>query len=207
MNMNNKEKITDQYNKIATWFDQARNKDLFEKEYLDLIISFVSSGSVLDLGCGTGEPLAKFFIEKDYKLVGIDGSQKMIDLCNLRFKHFSNAQFFVADMRNLRLEEQFDIIIAWDSFFHLEADDQRLMFKIFKSHIKAGGILAFTSGAEAGEVWGDNGGENLYHASLSASEYKKLLKENNFELIKHEIEDPKCGGHTIWVARNCLKSR
>lgn len=45
-------------------------------------------------------------------------------------------------------------------------------YDIFIQHLNDGGILMFTTGSEAGEIWSDNGGENLYHASLSPDEYK-----------------------------------
>jgi hypothetical protein len=75
------------------------------------------------------------------------------------------------------------------------------MFKTFVSHLKSGGVLLFTSRPEEGEVWGDNGGENLYHASLSPNEYKKLLKLYGFVLVEYKISDPECGEATIWFAR------
>jgi len=191
--------VCESYEKIAAWFDEHRSKDLMEKEYLDLIIqSIPSRGTILDLGCGTGEPLAKFFIERGYQVTGIDGSQKMIDFCQ---KRFSNGHFFVKDMRGLNLAQKFDAVIAWDSFFHLNHEDQRSMFPIFEAHIKPSGILVFTGGPQEGEVWSNNGGENLYHASLSTDEYTQLLRRHHFEVIAHKIEDPNCGDHTVWVAR------
>ena len=79
-------KVYKVYDKIFDWFDQHRNKDLMESYYLNLILDNVpASGKVLDLGCGTGEPLAKFFIEKGFKITGVDGSKKMIEICKKRF--------------------------------------------------------------------------------------------------------------------------
>jgi len=75
------------------------------------------------------------------------------------------------------------------------------MFKIFEDHINPHGILLFTSGPSAGEAWGDNNGENLYHTSLNASEYQDLLSNHHFEIIKHTIEDKNCRGATVWVAQ------
>jgi len=46
------------YNKISVWFDENRPQDLYEKKYLDPLISLLGEGaSVLDLGCGTGKPI------------------------------------------------------------------------------------------------------------------------------------------------------
>lgn len=93
------------------------------------------------------------------------------------------------------------MVIAWHSFFHLSGEDQRKMFKVFRDHMKKGAVLLFTSGAEEGEIWGNNGGENLYHASLSPQEYKILLKNHGFVLLEHKSEDPECGGATVWLVR------
>ncbi len=49
----------------------------------------------------------------------------------------------------------------------LNKDCQRNIFKIFEKHIEPNGILVLTSGPEELEAWSDNGGEMLYHASLS----------------------------------------
>lgn len=192
------------YNKIGEWFDQNRSKNLIEKEYLDLVVKEISASSeILDLGCGAGYPIAKFFIEKNYNLTGVDGSEKMMDLFLKKFPpaKFPNANFILADMREIKLRQKFDAIIAWDSFFHLTPDDQRQMFAIFASHIKPRGMLLFTSGPKAGEIWSDNNGENLYHASLSKKEYQELFEKFGFELVHHKEEDPDCQGHTVWVGR------
>lgn len=204
MSKHNKEKVYESYDEIVQWFDDARTKTLMESEYLNLIAKSVpAAGAILDLGCGTGEPIAQFFIDKGFKITGVDGSKKMIELCK---KRFPDERWIVCDMREVNLQEQFDAILAWHSFFHLDQNSQREMFKIFESHIKPNGILAFTSGEEEGEVWSDNGGQQLYHASLSTSEYETLLKAASFSILIHKVRDPECGEATVWVARKAKSS-
>lgn len=199
MSKMNKTKVYEVYEKIIDWFDDARTKSLMESEYLNLIVKTIpQEGSILDLGCGTGEPIAQFFIEKGFKVTGVDGSKKMIELCK---KRFPSERWVVYDMREINLHQQFDAILAWHSFFHLDHDSQRNMFKVFESHIKPGGILAFTSGDEEGEVWSDNGGQQLYHASLSTKEYNSLLESSSFKVLVHKVRDPECGEATVWVAQ------
>lgn len=54
-----KQTVLSIYDDIAEWFDCARNKSLFERSWLDFLLSHLSeNASVLDLGCGTGEPIA-----------------------------------------------------------------------------------------------------------------------------------------------------
>jgi hypothetical protein len=106
-----------------------------------------------------------------------------------------------ADMRRLLLGRRFAGIIAWDSYFHLTPSDQRAMFPIFVAHSAPGAMLMFTSGPEAGVSIGTFQGEALYHASLDPQEYAALLLEHSFVLLSHVVEDPDCGGRTIWLAR------
>lgn len=197
--MSNKDKVYESYDKIVDWYDGARSRELFEKPYLDLCLAEIKSeAKILDLGCGTGDPIGRYYIEKNYSYTGVDASKNMIALARSRFPQ---AKFVICDMRELDLKEKYDLVIAWHSFFHLPQDDQRKMFKTFENHIEDNGVLMFTSDAYAGEIWGDNGGENLYHASLSAEEYKKLLKEHHFKVIIHKVEDENCGDATIWVCK------
>ncbi|WP_462095337.1 class I SAM-dependent methyltransferase, partial [Legionella pneumophila] len=95
----------------------------------------------------------------------------------------------------------FDAVIAWHSFFHLPHDDQRKTLKSLASLVEQNGLLIFTSGPGYGEVWGDNGGYDLYHASLSSEEYTQILLECHFKVLVHNIRDPECGEATVWVAQ------
>ena len=104
-------------------------------------------------------------------------------------------------MRSLDLEQQFDAIVAWDSFFHLAQHDQRVMFDVFARHTAPGAPLLFTSGAEDGIAMGEMYGHELFHASLDTAEYRALLWSHGFEVLLHRIEDPDCGNHTVWLAQ------
>lgn len=187
------------YEKIAKWYDEHRTKDLMEREYLEFVLQHLPEhSSILDLGCGTGEPMAQYFIEKGHHITGVDAAQQMLDMCKRRFP---NMTWIKADMRQIHLEKRFDAIIVWDSLFHLNANDQRSMFAIFQEHIKPSGILLFTSGPEEGEIWGQMDGCDFYHASLSPKEYQELLKQYSFKVLLHRIEDPNCGEHTVWIVQ------
>jgi hypothetical protein len=74
------------------------------------------------------------------------------------------------------------------------------MFQRFEEHLNPNGILLFTSGTEHGESWAENGGENLFHASLDTSEYERLLQKHHFQVLEHTMNDPDCGGATVWMA-------
>ena len=186
------------YNRIAKWFSENRYTGLLEKNHLDSLIEHLPvEGTVLDLGCGTGKPILEYLLSKNLKVTGVDASSEMLEIAKT---NFPLTELILQDMRLLDLIRKFDAIIAWDSFFHLSTADQPAMFQIFEKHLNRNGILLFTSGPEHGEAWGINGGENLFHASLDPEEYKRLLRDHHFKVLKHVVNDPDCGGATIWMA-------
>ena len=193
-------RIIDLYQRKARdWIERRGRTRLFEKPWLDRFRALLTpAGPILDLGCGSAEPMARYLIELDHPVVGVDSSPAMIDVCQ---RHFPRQEWVVADMRKLALQRKFSGILAWDSFFHLCHDEQRNMFPVFRAHASPQAALMFTSGPAHGEAIGSFAGEPLYHASLDAAEYRSLLDRNGFRVVSHTVEDPGCGGHTIWLAQ------
>ncbi len=190
--------VCGKYDRIAGRFDAGRGRGLMERQYLEAMTARLpGGGSVLDLGCGAGEPLAGYFIRKGFKITGVDGAPAMIAMCRERFPAM---EWLVGDMRGLALGRRFDAVLAWDSFFHLSMDEQRAIFPVFGAHLKPGGLLLFTSGPDEGGAGGEMYGESFGYCSLSPTEYRKLLAGQGLEVLLHKAEDPACGGHTVWLA-------
>ncbi|MGE7471075.1 class I SAM-dependent DNA methyltransferase [Bosea sp. NPDC003192] len=191
--------IVSLYARHAAAYDRQRGRKLMEARWLDRFLALLPARpSVLDIGCGMGEPIARHLIEQGCAVTGIDSSAPLIALCRERFPQ---QDWRVADMRELALGRCFDGLIAWDSFFHLTPVAQRRMFPLFREHAADGAVLLFTSGPAHGEAIGSFEGEPLYHGSLDPAEYRALLAENGFAVAVHLVEDPDCGGHTVWLAR------
>lgn len=187
------------YERHATAFDRDRGKRLVERAWFEQFRQVMTEGAdVLDLGCGSGEPVARYLVEKGHRVTGVDSSPTLIGLCRLRFP---NQTWIAGDMRDVSLSRRFGGIVAWNSFFHLTPDDQRRMFAIFRDHAEPEAALMFTSGPGAGEAIGAYQGEALYHASLDTAEYQALLAAHGFSVVHHVVEDQDCGGLTVWLAR------
>ena len=194
------EGIIDLYQRKALdWIESRARTKLIEKPWLDRFRALLPpAGPILDLGCGSAEPMAAYLIGLGHPVTGVDSSSTMIEVCR---KHFPKQEWIVADMRRLALQRQFSGILAWDSFFHLSYDDQRRMFPLFREHAAPNAALMFTSGPVHGEAIGSFAGEPLYHASLAPAEYRSLLDQNGFRVVVYIAEDPDCGGHNIWLAQ------
>lgn len=187
------------YDLIADWFDANRGRSGMEAPYLARICDTKSAdGTVLDIGCGAGEPIAKYFIDHGWQVTGVDLSNALLAKSRARFP---DHVWIHADMRNLSLGRMFDAVLAWDSFFHLTAEDQRAMFTVFAAHLKAGGLLLFNTGTSAGTAYGDMEGHSFHHASLDVEEYRSLLAKHGFMVMLCDIDNPDCGGRTVWLAK------
>ncbi len=193
------ERIIDLYRRTASAFDRARSRTLFEAPWLDRFLALLPKNPrVLDIGCGSGEPIAAYLIAQGARVTGIDAAEPMVALCKRRFP---DHEWIVADMRTFDLARKFDGVIAWHSVFHLTPGDQRQMFPRYAKHLSHGGALMFTSGPEHGEILGEWEGEPLYSASLAPDEYCALLADNGFTIVAQRLNDESCGGATVWLAQ------
>ncbi len=137
--------------------------------------------------------------EQSLRVTGVDASPTMISLSRERLP---DHEWIVADMRSLALGRRFNGILAWDSFIHLNHEDQRRMFAVFADHASAGTWLMFNTGPQHGEGIGEYRGDPLYHASLSPTEYEALAATSGFEVIFHIANDAIAGGRTVWLCRH-----
>jgi SAM-dependent methyltransferase len=190
--------VMDVYRRHGAAWAVARGTDMPERAWIDRFANLLDpAATVLDIGCGSGMPIARYLADEGHALTGVDSSPGMIALFRSRVPG-SSAE--VADMRSLDLGVRFGGLIAWDSFFHLTPAAQRLMFPIFRDHTEPGAALLLTSGPAAGEAIGTLEGEPLYHASLDPDEYRRLLGRAGFDVVAHVAEDPDCGARTVWLA-------
>lgn len=197
------ERIIGHYEKHArNWDADRRINGWNDKGAHDCFIAALPKGApVLDLGCGSGSPVAAYMVERGLHVTGVDASPTLISLCQDRLP---SQEWVAADMRSLALGRRFAGVLAWDSFFHLSPDDQRRMFDVFAAHAATSAVLMFNTGPAYGERIGCYRGDPLYHASLDAIEYEALLTKSGFDIIAHTVEDQQAGGRTVWLAQSRL---
>lgn len=193
------ERIIGLYEEHAAAWDEARGSELGEREWIDAFVERVRPGGrVLDLGCGSGRPVAAYLIERGFQVTGLDSSPSLIGLCQNRVPHH---EWLVGDMRALDLGRRFDGILAWYSLFHLHFDEQRAMFPRFAAHAGPGAPLIFAAGPRHGEAIGEWQSEPLYHASLAPGEYRALLESNGFDPLLFRPGMPVADGPSVWLAQ------
>lgn len=191
--------IPELYERNSDFWVAARARVPFlEKKYLDRVVRDRPEGTaVLDVGCGSGQPIAEYLVAQGVSVTGCDVSPAMIAKARTRIP---TQDWVVADMRTLDLRRKFGAVIAWDSFFHLTQAEQQQALPRFREHLFPGGVVLFTSGPERGEQVGALNGELLYHASLAPDEYRGILRGLGFGKIEFCAKDEECGNHSVWTA-------
>jgi trans-aconitate methyltransferase len=187
------------YERNAARFDAERTKGLHERVWLDRFTDGLPTGArVLDVGCGTGDPIADHLADRGFRVTGVDASQEMLRLARSRRPV---GDWRLADMRALDLGQRFGGILGWNSFFHLTRDEQRAVLPRLAAHLEPGGALMLTVGPEDGEVAGKVGSEAVHHASLAPEEYRSILAGLGIAVTDFVTDDPDCAGQTVLLAR------
>lgn len=191
------EAIVDLYDRRARDWIADRGRDLTpaDQTWLARFAAMLRPGDrVLDLGCGSGRPMAAALLDQGFEVTGVDASAALVaQAC----ADLPRGWFVQADMRSLDLGQTFAGLLAWHSLFHLTPEDQRLALARLIAHAAPRAVLMFSSGPAEGHVIGDWRGEPLYHGSLDPEAYRALLSEAGFEVEQGVwAEDG-----LVWLAR------
>ena len=196
--MNQLEINKNSYNNIVNEWSSYRNKTINTciKEFSELL---PKNSSILDIGCGTGQPIAEYLSNQGFKVTGIDISEKMIEEANKL--NLVNATFIEKDILEFESEVKFDGIIAFDSTFHIEESKQKEVIKVISNLLKEDGYFIFTHGLEKGTVKGTMFDNEFIYSALSKEELLNTLKENDLEIIRWEehYQEPTTGDRNLLV--------
>ncbi|MBX9581478.1 MAG: GNAT family N-acetyltransferase [Gemmataceae bacterium] len=167
------EQVAASYDRIAEqWLDVST----YGFAQIERAVAFVKRKRfALDVGCGTGrcfDLLARHGLATD----GIDVSPAMVALA--RHRH-PTARLFQADICQWGLPRTYDLIVAWDSVWHVPLDWQAAVLAKLCRGLAAGGVIVFTTGGtDAPDERRDSHmGPPMYHATLGIPATLHVLAE------------------------------
>lgn len=99
--------------------------------------------SVLEVGCGIGtvSELVLRSLSPNGDLLGIDISEKSIQIANDSLKKYGNAKFHVHDLCSKEIGNQFDVIIMPDVIEHIPLNLHKKLFQNVGKCLKDSGFV------------------------------------------------------------------
>jgi len=108
--------------------------------------------SILDLGCGTGELVAR--LAPNMRATGVDPAAAMLDIARAR-PGGDHASWVQGDARDLDLGQHFDLVVLTGHTFQvfLHEQDQRAMLATIVRHLTPTGRFVFDTRNPARQAW------------------------------------------------------
>ena len=143
------------------------------------------ASAIVDVGCGSGVPIAAALIEDGFKLFGIDASSSLLAAFRDRFpgapatcEAAQDSAFFA---------RTFDAAVSIGLLFLLSEEDQATVLPRVAHALRPGGRFLFTAPRQRCE-WQDVLTDRPSR-SLGAREYGRLLEASGLQLVGCHAEE------------------
>jgi SAM-dependent methyltransferase len=172
--------VIEGYDRCAVAFNAERATE--QAEALALLFDRVPSRArVLDLGCGTGVPVARALSER-YEVVGADISASQLGLAR---RQAPGVALLRADMGSLHFPPAtFDAVVSFYAVFHLPREEQPALFARIIEWLRPGGYLLVSLGRTNEPPYTEEFfGVEMYWSHYGTAQYRQMLLDAGFELI------------------------
>jgi SAM-dependent methyltransferase len=174
----------------------------YEGWIAELAAAVPAGGSVLDLGCGNGVPVARDLAALGLRVTGVDVSDVQVERAR---RLVPGATFLRADATSLDLPAgAFHAVVALYSIIHVPIALQPGLLRSVARWLVAGGTLLLTAGWDAwtGTEEGWLGGEaSMWWSQADVATYRRWLTEAGLEVVREGFVPEGDGGHSLFWAR------
>ena len=176
------------YDKVAHGYAQLEGEKKWPRmRWLKILLTRLEPGSsVLDLGCGSGDP-ADVEISKAHKITGVDVSQVQINLArqNVPAGHFIHGDAGSVDFP----PASFDAVVSFYTIEHIPRKEHEALLRHIHQWLRARGFLLFSMEADEYEdILGEWLDVPMFISSYKPETMKQLVTQAGFDLIETAIE-------------------
>lgn len=184
------------YDRIAAWWAGQDPRNTTGLAYVDRAIALCArKGTALDVGCGTGRMLGHLR-SAGFQVTGLDVSPGMLGIARSRQP---GVRLVEADVTTWTPDQAYDLVVAWDSTFHVPKDLQATAVARLCDALAPQGVLLFTAGGRECEAAGTMQGQRFEYASLADQAYLDLLQRHGCDVALAE-HDQEPEPHAIFIA-------
>lgn len=200
-------KIKQAYDNIAKiWYEE---RDWYiEQPPIDAMMALLKPGaSILDVGCGSGKPIAAYLKSHGFNVYGIDISPKQIEYAK---EIIPEENLFVGDICDFSANRQFDAIICWFTLFHVHVSLHETVLQKLQELLKPAGLLLITFAdtncppdvpckiIDQSTIESEMFGEYFYHSGQPSQQNTQLVLKTGFTILSDKLDQP---GNQVILAK------
>ncbi|GAB3830912.1 class I SAM-dependent methyltransferase [Kribbella italica] len=201
--MDPKEIVRRGYDALSVRYDEAYGGESKYGPWIDRLLERLDDGSrVLDIGCGSGLPLARDLAAAGHAVTGVDLSEVQIRRAR---ELVPEAEFVHADAASLAFPaESFDAVVSFYALIHLPQDEQQELLRKVARWLRPGGWFVCTTGSQGWTgVDGDwlDSGVSMWWSHADADTNRAWITGSGLVVEEQEFVPEGAGGHTLFWAR------
>ncbi|MEU0092935.1 class I SAM-dependent methyltransferase [Kribbella sp. NPDC006257] len=196
------------YDALSARYDEAYDGESKYGDWLTEILARLGDGSqVLDLGCGSGVPVAATLSGAGHRVTGVDLSGVQVERARERVPA---ATFVQGDATKLVLPAaSFDAVLSFYALIHIPVDEQRELLHRIADWLRPGGLFVATVGATAWTGAEENwlgGDAPMWWSHPDAATTRTWIEEAGLVVEREEFIPEGAGGHTLlWAYRSAAE--
>jgi cyclopropane fatty-acyl-phospholipid synthase-like methyltransferase len=182
------------YDAIAADWEDARTRlsDAEARLLAGLLDGLPPGARVLDLGCGSGRPMAAAVAARGLQVTGIDQSAAMLALARARLP---GHDWRLARLEDFEPDGRYAAALAWDSLFHIPREAHGGILRRVHAALAPGGRFMLTVGGSAHPAFTDTMfGHEFFYDSHPPEAVCALLEAEGFAVVQHEFLNRPTGG-------------
>lgn len=192
------------YDALSRHYDDAYGSETKYGRWLDELIGRLPAGAdVVDVGCGSGVPVARALAAAGHRVTGIDISEVQVSRAR---ELVPTARFVHADVTTVDLPAgSLDAVVSFYALIHVPLDEQPPLLERIAGWLRPGGWLVATMGHTAWTGSDDDwlgGGVRMWWSHADAATNRTWLAAAGLEVVEEEfVPEGDSGAVLFWARR------
>jgi cyclopropane fatty-acyl-phospholipid synthase-like methyltransferase len=173
------------YDAASAVYNQSRATEQ-PLELAPLLERLAPGATVLDLGCGTGMPVARALSAASHRVVGVDFSDAQLRLAKVQAP---DVRLIRADISRCHFKARsFDAVVSFYAIFHLPLAEQPPLIARIAEWLRPGGHFLATLSPEHEEGYTEDFfGVDMFWSNYGMAEYREMLASNGLEVLNETV--------------------